>query len=423
MKLRIIAITGMVVAAAVSTTTMTSSTASAAPRSAHGWSASWASAMQRPTAGSDATDPNWSLDGFTNHTIREVVRLSGGGSSVRIRLSNVYGTGPLAITGATVAKTAAGATVEPGTVRSLTFDGQRSTVIAAGRVEVSDSASLHVTPLESLSVTLYLATVTGPSTFHEDGLTTTYRASGDHRSDIGGAAFAGETSHAYYYLTGVDVAGGGSRTTVVSFGDSITNGHNSTVGGNDRYPDALAGRLVGAHRQMNVANLGISGNLLLSELPCFGPKGVNRFQRDALAQPGVRTVILLEGENDIWDSEANFRCGVTQRVTADELIAGYKTLIAAAHARGVRVIGGTIPPFKAPYMGAAEFDRAEAIREQVNTWVRTSGAYDGVADFANAVADPADPQQLNPMYNSGDFLHPNDAGYAALAASINLNEL
>jgi lysophospholipase L1-like esterase len=423
MRLGTIAVAATVAAAALATNALTPSTADASPRPGPGWSASWTSATQRPVAGSDATGPNWSMDGFTNQTIRETVRLSGGGGSVRIRLSNAYGDHPLVITGATIARTSTGAAVQPGTVRPLTFDGRRSTTIAAGHLKASDAAALHVTPLESLTVTLYLAGATGPATFHEDGLTTTYRAGGDHRSDIGGAAFNGGTSHSFYYLSGVDVAAGGSRGTVVAFGDSITNGHNSTPGGDARYTDGLADRLTSAHRELDVANVGISGNLLLSELPCFGGSGVDRFRRDALDQPGVRTVILLEGENDIWDSEGNFGCGVTSRVTADELIAGYESLIAAAHVRGVRVVGVTITPFKAPYIAPADFARAEAIRVRVNDWVRTSGAYDGVADFAGAVADPDDPQQLSPAYNSGDFLHPNDTGYAALAAAINLRDL
>jgi lysophospholipase L1-like esterase len=173
-----------------------------------------------------------------------------------------------------------------------------------------------------------------------------------------------------------------------------------------------------------VANSGISGNTLLNGLACFGEKGITRFRRDALGQPGVRTIIFLEGTNDIWDSEGNYgNCGQTPRITADQLIAGYQTLIRAAHARGVRIIGATIPPFKAPYMPPAGFQRAEAIRDQVNHWIRTSGEFDAVADFAKAVADPADPEELNPAYNSGDFLHPNDAGYRAIAAVINPNEL
>jgi lysophospholipase L1-like esterase len=159
-------------------------------------------------------------------------------------------------------------------------------------------------------------------------------------------------------------------------------------------------------------------------LTCFGEKGVARFQRDALGQPGVRTVIFLEGTNDIWDSEGNYGdCSRTSRVTAGQLIAGYQTLIRAAHARDVRIIGATIISFKAPYMSPADFLRAEAVRDQVNHWIRTSGEFDAVVDFAKAVADPADPEELNPAYNSGDFLHPNDAGYRAIAAAIKLNEL
>ena len=196
------------------------------------------------------------------------------------------------MTGATIARTRDGATVEPGTVRSLTFHGARSATIPAGRVAASDPAALPVAALESLTITLFFAGSTGPSTFHEDGLTASYRAAGDHRFDGGAAAFAKQTSHSFYYLTGVDVTGGRTRNTVVTFGDSITNGHNSTVGGNDRYSDALAGRLALARRPLAVANSGISGNLLLNGLACFGEKGITRFRRDALGQPGVRTVIF-----------------------------------------------------------------------------------------------------------------------------------
>jgi lysophospholipase L1-like esterase len=357
-----------------------------------GWSAAWASAMQAPTA----ADGNWSQAGFDHQTIRQTVRMSTGGRSLRIRLSNLYGTKPLQITGITVAGT------------DVTFHGSRRTTIAPGRTTTSDAVAVSTAAGEQLVVSLYVDGVTGPATFHEDGLTTTSTSAGNHLHDN---APGTATSHAFYYLTGVDVTG--AAGTIVTYGDSITNGHNSTPDVDHRYSDDLAQRL--GKRRLGVANVGISGNLLLHELPCFGEVGVTRFRRDALGQPGVRTVIVEEGENDIWDSEFNFGCGVTPRITADQLIAGYRSMIAAAHARGVRIIGGTITPFKADYMKPEDFARAEAIRAQTNQWIRTSGEYDAVADFARAVGDPADEQRIDPALDSGDHLHPNDAGYAAMA--------
>ncbi|HEU5391657.1 MAG TPA: GDSL-type esterase/lipase family protein [Streptosporangiaceae bacterium] len=239
------------------------------------------------------------MTGFSDQTIRQTIRLSRGGSRIRIRLPNRYGARPLHVTGATIAEALDGAALMPGTMRRLSFRGARSVTIPAARSAASDATALPVFPLESVTITLFFAGTTGPSTFHEDGLTTSYRATGDHLSDPGSAAFAGTTSHSYYYLDGVDVTGGGTRGTVVAFGDSISNGHNSTVGASKRYTDALAERLAAAHLPLGVANAGITGNLLLSQLPCFGEKGVARFQRDALSQPGVRAVIVEEGTNDI----------------------------------------------------------------------------------------------------------------------------
>lgn len=177
--------------------------ASRSPVATH-WSASWASALQEPTANSPATGPNWSVPGFSDQTVRQQVRLSGGGSRIRILLSNLYGTAPLHVTAATVAESDGGAATDPGTMRSLTFRGSRSVSIPTGQVTASDAVGLHVAPLESLTVTLYFAGPTGPSTFHDDGLTTTYQAAGDHVRDTEAAAFGGATSHSFYYLTGVE---------------------------------------------------------------------------------------------------------------------------------------------------------------------------------------------------------------------------
>ncbi len=388
------------------------------------WTASWATAVQRATPGTPAFGPNWSVDGFTHQTVRQVVRVSAGGSRLRIRLSNRYGGAPLRLTGATVGRTGAGAGVLPGTVRTLTFHGAPGSTVAAGRDAASDPVALDTSALEPLTVSLYFTGGTGPATFHEDGLTTTYLAAGDHRADTGDAAFAGQTSHSTYYLAGVDVTGGAARGTVVGFGDSITNGHNSTLGADRRYTDDLADRLAAAHRPLAVTNAGTTGNLMLTGSPCFGDQGVARFDHDVLDQPGVRTAIVMEGSNDIWDSEGDGHgCGVTPVVTAAQLIAGYQRMIRAAHARGVRVVGATILPFKAFFEPPADFQAAEAVRVAVNDWVLTSGAFDATADFATAVADPADPQQLNPGYGSGDYFHPNDAGYQALADTIDPADL
>lgn len=389
------------------------------------WSGVWATAAQPPIPGNEFVGPNWSLKGFADESVRQVVRVSAGGSRVRIRLSNRYGTKPLRVAGATIAKAGEGAAVRPGTVRPLTFDRSLSTTIGAGGAATSDATILFTAPLQKLTVTLYFAEPTGAATFHEAGFTTTYRAAGDRRFEHGGEAFAGETSHSWYYLTGVDVAGGPGRPsgTVVAFGDSITDGVLTTPNANNRYPDELAERLVAAGRPMGVLNAGISGNMLLTDAPCFaGEKGVSRFGRDVLDQPGVGTAIVLEGINDIGLGGTDIGCGTPPVVTAAQLIEGHRTLIRAAHARGITIIGATLTPMKgSPY--GHDTPHNEAVRDAVNHWIRNSGEYDAVVDFDRALADPADPDALLPAYDSGDHLHPNDAGMRAMAAAVDLDTL
>ncbi|MET0236630.1 MAG: GDSL-type esterase/lipase family protein [Kibdelosporangium sp.] len=402
--LTLVTVLGLVVAPAV---------ASAGP--AGGWEGTWAAS---PQAAGEVFGPNWSVGGFADQTVRQIVRTSQGGPAVRIRLSNQYGSSPLQVTGATVARTGEGASVRPGSVRQVTFGHARSTVIPAGREIASDAVGLVLRPLEKLSVTLYFAKPTGPVTYHGDAERTSYRAAGDHRSDTSGAAFT-ETSTSWYLLSELEVVDlSPHRDVVAAFGDSITDGALGGVDIDARYPDALAERLNG---RRGVLNTGIGGNRVLNDSACFGARAIDRFKADVLSQPHLRTVIILEGINDIGSSELEFDCfKPNPRVTAAELIAGHRELIKQARSAGVRAVGATLLPYK----GAMYYtERGESVRDELNTWIRTSGEYDAVVDFDRAMADPADADALNPAYDSGDKLHPNAAGYRAMAAAVDLRSL
>ncbi|MET9665517.1 SGNH/GDSL hydrolase family protein [Streptomyces sp. NPDC006475] len=375
----------------------------------HPWTAAWAASPQAPSTG---FTPNWSQEGFSRQTVRQVVRVTEGGDRIRIRLSNAYGTSPLHLTGATVARAGKGAALRPGSVRALTFGGSRSVSIPAHGELRSDAARLPLTSLEPVTVTLYFAGTTGPATFHAQGWTDTYRAAGDRRTDTSGAHFT-EVTQSWYYLSGVEVAGdarpahGGG---IVLFGDSITDGFGSTPGADRRWSDALAERV-----GRPVLNAGIGGNLVLNDSAWYGERATARFRRDALDQPGVSTVVLLQGLNDIGFSEAEDQPTYKPApvVPAAELIAGYRELIRQAHARGVEVVGATLLPLK----GSDHWGPHSArVSDEVNHWIRTSGEFDAVVDLDRALADPADPDRLAPAYDHGDALHPNDAGYLRMAA-------
>ncbi|WP_405854148.1 SGNH/GDSL hydrolase family protein [Streptomyces sp. NBC_00090] len=383
------------------------------------WRAAWAASPQSPTA---PLTPNWSQQGFDNHTVRQVVRVTTGGTRARIELTNRYGTTPLRITGATVARTAEGSAVRPGSVRRLRFDGRASATIPVGGTLLSEAANLPVKAFESLTVTLYLAGETGPATFHHFSSATSYRATGDHRADLSGAAFR-ETSESWYFLSGIEVTGGrdtARRNGVVTFGDSITDGVGSTPNTDSRYPDELADRLADAGRPRAVVNHGIAGNQVVNDTTWAGEKALTRFRQDVLTEPGVRTVVVLEGINDIGGSTVDFPAAATPDVPVDQLIAGHRTLIREAHAKGLKVIGATLTPIKGSFY---DTPANEAKRDAFNDWIRTSGAYDAVVDFDRAVADPADRDRILPAYDSGDGLHPNDAGYEAMAGALDLDEL
>jgi lysophospholipase L1-like esterase len=398
------------------------------------WTAAWGTAMHRSVPG---LLPNWSQDGFDNQSVRQVVRVTTGGVAVRVRLSNRYGTGPLRLTGATVARAGAGASVRKNTVRALTFAHRPTSTIPAGKDLLSDPVVLATRPLERLAVTLYFARPTGPATHHLFAFSTSYRASGNRLWDSSGAAFT-ERSDSFYYLDRVDVLGA-PRDLVVAFGESVTDGSYATPNAYTTYPDQLAARLVAARlatprRGLAVLNSGIGGNRVLQDSPCWGDSAPHRFRRDVLDQPGVRTVIVTQALNDLFDASGTIsgvpggvRCNrANLELTAAQLIEGHRRLIRAAHARGIRIIGATVSPYKGNPFGVFT-DRGEAARDGLNHWILTSGEYDAVIDFAAVLADPADPDRLNPIYDGTptqhDAIHPNDAGFAAMAAAIDLDEL
>jgi lysophospholipase L1-like esterase len=379
------------------------------------WVASWAAS---PMAGTT---------GFSNQTVRNIIYTSAGGDSLRVQISNTFGSAPLTVGAVSVGVVLDGAEVVPGTSHSLTFHGKNSATIPPGTQTLSDPLPMKVQPLEELAVSVYLPDATGPATNHSDAQQNNYVASGDHASDAAAAAYT-TTTGSWYFADGLDVRSATADGTVVAFGDSITDGYQSLAGANARWPNYLARRLTAAlgDRAPGVVDEGISGNRLLNNSSCYGVSGEARFERDALSQPDVKTVILLQGINDIgFAGETDTGCytPTNQSVTAAQIEAGYRDLIAMAHARGVKIYAGTLMPFAGSnptyggYFGTAY---GETLREQVNDWIRTSHAFDGVIDFAKATQDPYNPQYLNPVYNSGDSLHPGDVGYEAMADTVPL---
>jgi lysophospholipase L1-like esterase len=386
----------------------------AAAAGAAQWVGSWGASAQQATS---LTMPVTSL---SNQTVRNIVYTTVGGNQLRIRLSNAFGHRSVRIAAASVGLQFLGAQVQQSTVHRITFSGRSSVLLPPGAAAISDPVRMRVPPLTDLAVSLYVPGSTGPVTNHSDAQQINYLAGGNHASDAGATAFSTQVQ-SWYLLDGLSVASTSADGAVVAFGDSITDGFQSQVNANDRWPNYLARRLIardGANAP-GVVDEGISGNRVLHNSVCFGINAQARFDRDVLTQPGARDVILLEGINDIGFSQTpNSGCTKPNTaVSAGQIIRGYEQLIARAHAAGLKIFGGTLTPFRpAGYWSPA----AEVKREAVNHWILTSGAFDGVVDFAKAIAYPGHPQFMNPKYDSGDHLHPNDAGYEAMANAINL---
>jgi lysophospholipase L1-like esterase len=388
----------------------------AAESSSHDWVATW---QGSPTPGGTFYSPGCPSDvGLNSQTVRNVVHISAGGDWVRVRISNNAGANPLAVGSASLARSAGGAATVPGTLRPLRFGGESSILIAAGGEAVSDPVPMTVHALDNLDVSIYLPGATGPSTQHYFAAQDNFLAAGD-QTGSGPATPFSTTISCWMFVSGVDVrADKKVRGTLVAFGDSITDGYLSTTNANRRYPDDLSNALAARKgNTLSVVNAGIIGNELLTIRPQleFGYTAPFRFGRDALNQADAGAVILLEGINDIGDRSAK----------ASDLIPVYLQLILAAHDAGLKIYGATLTPFggsNAIYGGDYGTPAGEAQRQLVNAWIRTSGAFDGVIDFDKAVRDPANPTQLLPAY-VGDPLHPNDAGYQAMANAVDLDAI
>ena len=379
------------------------------------WVASWGTSQQIP-------EPQNALpaDDLRDATVRQIVHLSAGGPMLRVHLSNAFGTEALHFTAVHIAHPLApgSSTIDAATDRALTFNGQRDVLVPPGAEYVSDPIPYPVPQLSDLAVTFHLDEPPSRESGHPGSRATSYYVHGDAVAApvLDGAA---RVDH-WYQLSEVDVQAGRGAGSVVTLGDSITDGHGATTNGNDRWTDVLARRLQQspATRNIGVSNQGIGGNHLLTD--GLGPNALARLDRDVLAPAGVRWLIVLEGVNDLGalarkgDATPEEHAALVQRI-----LGAYQQIVARAHAHGIRVIGATITP----YTGSDYYHPEpanEADRLAVNAWIRTPGHFDAVLDFDKVVRDPAHPDHLLPAYDCGDHLHPSPAGYKAMGDAIPL---
>jgi lysophospholipase L1-like esterase len=398
-----------------------------ADRGAKQWIGTWATAAQPFLPKS--------LQTYRNQSLRLIVHTSAGGTKVRIKISNTYGDGPLLIGAAHIARRTAAAEIDPRSDRMLKFHGKSSTTVAEESMVVSDPVELEVPALSDLAISLFLPQLTEAKTSHSMAKQTSYVS-----PEIGDSTAAvkfpvAKAIHSWPFLTGVDVEASSGAAAIVAFGSSLTDGDGTTADTNGRWPDVLAERLQkdpGGKAKIGVLNAGIIGNRLLHDSPKgadnpfgegLGQAGLVRFERDVLAQAGVKYVIVGLGINDILFPAFPFTAP-SEKVNAEDIISGYRQLIARGHRKRIRVIGATNPPFENSafegLVAAFYSSEREAVRQKVNDWIRSSGEFDGVVDLDAILRDPSHPTQLLPAYDSGDHLHPNNAGCIAEGNAIPL---
>jgi lysophospholipase L1-like esterase len=385
------------------------------------WIGTWATSPLRPDPVGVSDAAVLSRTGFEDQTLRQIVYPHFSGAQVRVRLSNTFGTTPLTIGESSIGRQSEAAALVAGSDRPLLFGGQSSVVIPPGAQVVSDPVALQVDATRTLAISLYLPGPTGPVTWHATARQTLFVAFGNHAADPAGTQFEAWTNvPSWYILSGVDVlATSPDQAAIVTFGDSITDGTASTQDANNRWPNYLARRLLAQPgNRLTVLDQGIAGNRVLTDTPAH-VNGLARLDRDVLTQNGVKYVIFLLGINDIGQT-----CLGNANASAEDLIAGYKQIIAQVRLKGLKIYGGTLTPFKGTGSQNPEpryyCDEGEVKRGIINNWVRTSGEFDAVIDFDQVTRDAGDPLMFNPAYDSGDHLHPSDAGYEAMANAIDL---
>jgi len=359
---------------------------------------------------------------FENQTLREIVHSSVGGDTVRVRLSNAYGKQTIEIGAAHVALSAKGSEVVPGSDHVLTFSGRPAVSIPPNALIVSDPVKLAVPAAHDVAVSLFLPKPSVGGGIHYSAQQTTYIGQGDLTASASIPQAA--TVESWVFLSDLDVMAAERASTLVAFGDSITDGAHSTTNANHRWPNFLAGRLLArpGHMEIGVLDAGIGGNRILHDAVSnvrFGVNGLARFDRDVLAQPGVKYVIVLEGINDLGHPGTS--APKSETVSADDIIAGLEQMAQRAHENGLKVFGATLTPFEGTAYPGYFTPAREVKRKAVNEWIRSGKAFDGFIDFDKAVRDPNHPDRMLPAYDSGDHLHPNDAGYNAMAAAIDLS--
>jgi lysophospholipase L1-like esterase len=364
------------------------------------WLATWYGAPQRYTDLDSTSNP---VKTIQNQTYRQIMYISQGGNQLRLRVSNIFGTHPLSITSMRIAKSLGGASIDTSTDTAVSFGGQTATTVPIGQEIYSDTVNLAVDSNSTLAVSTFVAGSSQIETVHLYCLQSNYLVAGNmvSASDIAPS----ETDSFYAWVTGIDVQGPSSTKVIVAFGDSITYGGQSTTNANNRYPNYLSRALVTPGSGYSVVNAGISGNHWSAE--DGGPSGIERFGRDVLDRSGAKFTVVLLGINDI----------ASQQLTADQIIQDIKNAAAAAKAKGIKYYEGTLTPYAVATAPGYYSAAGEAEREAVNAYIRSSVDIDGYVDFDMAIRDPNNPSAMLPAFDSGDHLHPSDAGYAAMATA------